>query len=451
MKPSGPIKPKAAMRLLNIVSKKLLFLALCLKGVTFTSAFGVERRAVGMTARILRGDRRIRTELHADRDDNSNMDSMRKALESAWNFETMGAVPTDPESAAEAAAVSVRNALDQNVLSMVDILLPQYDASQGEKLYDEVLAVEFCVALANKLKTKTSIVVRDDKTIKTVSRILDRREENEASMENNDPDEEGDSVGDYDGKYDDDDKDNDIEVFDDFADIGLIGDTPKEEVDSFRAKLAVEWNKDESATPRKLSAYEKSKLRPPPSAASPMSAASKPKGTKPRQFRLCSMLGEAVGMRAGPDMQGKVIEALKANALPKEDEEAIIILSAASPQELVGIRALVGQYQNTKKMILVNCRVTPLPRELARAQTVYSILPLIAKPVEDKQSTPKKDDSPPRVVVLRRFPRDWEVFVDKGNGFELAATVPATSTLQKGPSLQWVGDAVKRYLGASLR
>ena len=169
------------------------------------------------------------------------------------------------------------------------------------------------------------------------------------------------------------------------------------------------------------------------------------------------MLGDAVGMRVGADMQRSVVEAVKANALPRHDEETIIILSAASPQELVGIRALVGQYQSTKNMILVNCRVTPLPRELVKAQTVYSILPLIAKPTQAKpdpwsgQAGLKKDEPSPKIVVMRRFPRDWEVFVDTGNGFDLAATAPASSVPQKGPSISWIVGAVKRYLEARTR
>lgn len=66
---------------------------------------------------------------------------------------------------------------------MIDILLPQYDASQGKKLYNEVLAVELCIELSQQLKTKSSMVVRDERTIQTVSRILDRREESKASSD----------------------------------------------------------------------------------------------------------------------------------------------------------------------------------------------------------------------------------------------------------------------------
>jgi hypothetical protein len=94
----------------------------------------------------------------------------------------------------------------------------------------------------------------------------------------------------------------------------------------------------------------------------------------------------------------------------------------------------------------------PLPRELINARTVYSILPLVAQPVEVEgnplATPPKRDASPPKVVVMRRFPRDWEVFVDAGRGFELAETAPSGTAMQRGPSMQWISRAVKRYLQA---
>jgi len=116
---------------------------------------------------------------------------------------------------------------------------------------------------------------------------------------------------------------------------------------------------------------------------------------------------------------------------------------------MIAIRALAGQYKATKKIILVNCRLdSPLPRELIGAETVYSILPLIAKPqtTTSRHNEPKKDDNP-KVVVLRRYPRDWEVYVDMGDGFDLAASVPDSSVPgRQGPSMEWVSSAVKRYL-----
>jgi mannose/fructose-specific phosphotransferase system component IIA len=59
---------------------------------------------------------------------------MRRLLEASWNIETMGAVPTNPEDAADAAATSIQSAVDNGEsLFFVDLLLPSYDISQGKK------------------------------------------------------------------------------------------------------------------------------------------------------------------------------------------------------------------------------------------------------------------------------------------------------------------------------
>lgn len=368
-----------------------------------------------------------------DDDDSSSLNDLRRALERAWDKEAMGEVPTTPELAAEAAAVAVRNALAQNVLSMVDILLPQYDANQSDKVYDEVLAVEFCVCLAQKLDTsQTSIVVRDNRIVQTVSRILDRREEAMMEVAAAAQDEEDD--------LDDDENETDL-----LSSDSPVSDGSKDDIDSFRAKLSAEWNLDETTVaPTKPNRPPSNPDRPLTPQVNPQS---KTKASPTRRYRLCSMLGDAVGIRSGPDMQRDVIEAVKANALPQPDEETMIILSAATPQELVGIRALVCQYEATKKIVLVNCRTDPLPRELSKAQTVYSILPLVAKPTEKSSSVSKQRAKPaPRIVVLRRFPRDWEIFVDTGAGFERAATLPAVPAQPKGPAMSWIVQAVSRYL-----
>lgn len=369
-----------------------------------------------------------------------SLDDMRALLESAWNVPAMGQVPTTPALAAEAAALAVQNALAQNILSMVDILLPQYNPAQSDKVYDELLAVEFCIELAQTLNHtdghKTSIVVRDQRTIDTVSRILDRREQAPAETD------VATARTSVDTDDDDDDEANDEE--DDFP-----VDIDKESIDSFRAKLlATEWNldddNDETTTPSEPTGLE---------STTPVA--------RPSSYRLCSMMGNATMIRSGRDMPLDVVEAVKAHALPRDDEDTIIILSANSPPELVAIRALVAQYETTKQIVLVNCRATdPLPPELSNAQTVYSVLPLVGKPVvdnntRDTSNEAKTTQQSPRIVVLRRFPRDWEIFVDTtgssptAGGFELVATAPVLKDQPKGPPLSWIVNKVQEYLSTN--
>jgi len=167
------------------------------------------------------------------------------------------------------------------------------------------------------------------------------------------------------------------------------------------------------------------------------------------------MLGSAQ-VSSGADMVDDVIRAVTANALPNDDEETIIILSAIGREEMIGVRGLVGKYEGKKKIVLVNCSLNPPPRELMMAQTVYSIQPYVARPKVSEanlfgsQAPQPQQFSPPKVVVMRRFPRDWEVFVDVGNGFELANTVPPEQVDKKGPSMQYIAGCVKKHLQSKL-
>jgi hypothetical protein len=69
-------------------------------------------------------------------------------------------------------------------------------------------------------------------------------------------------------------------------------------------------------------------------------------------------------------MMENVAEALRANALLEEEEENLIILSAISREEMIAVRILAAKYANQKSIVLVNCKLDPLPRELLGAQTV---------------------------------------------------------------------------------
>jgi hypothetical protein len=162
------------------------------------------------------------------------------------------------------------------------------------------------------------------------------------------------------------------------------------------------------------------------------------------------MLGDTTKLASGADMQSGVIKAVSANAQPKVDEDILIILSAASPEEMIGVRGLVRKFGNKKTIIMVNCKFDPLPRELTNAKPVYSILPLIARTAVSETnlfgSEPKEEPKAPKIVVLRRYPRDWEVHVDTGSGFELVASAPAAKVGRKGPSMQWIAGCVKQHL-----
>jgi hypothetical protein len=217
----------------------------------------------------------------------------------------------------------------------------------------------------------------------------------------------------------------------------LLGATT--DVESFREQLMSGWDGVETTTeePLEPSTPEKASETPNP----------KEKETEEiplKRYRLSSLFGSS-NISQGAYMMENVAEALRANALLEEEEENLIILSAISREEMIAVRILAAKYANQKSIVLVNCKLDPLPRELLGAQTVYSILPLILRRKDDGQSSGDKT-SQPKVVVLRRYPKDWEVYMDVGSGFQLAATAPSNQRNERGPTMEWVDEVVRRYL-----
>ena len=373
--------------------------------------------------------------------ENNGIDEMRRLLEASWDVDTMGSVPTNAESAADAAATAVTNAIGRSETGLfyVDLLLPQYDIRQGSNLYDEVLAVEFCIELSKRLKGKSAIVVRDEKTIKTVSRILDARvRDREVSLSERAALDVGE--GDDADEEEDDDDDESPPFFDDFAGVDtIVGDLA--DVESFREQLISGWNNEGLA----------SDGGPEGPSTSPVGRAS------PASYRVTSMLGSET-ISGGADMFDQVVRAVSLHAQPRDDEGTIIILSAVSTEEMIGVRGLVSKFSGKKTIIFVNCNFNPPPRELMRAQTVYNIQPFIARPKVSETnlfasdvSEQQTNQKPPKVVLMRRFPRDWEIFIDIGSGFELARTIPANQVDNKtGPPMQQIASCVKQYMQTRL-
>lgn len=375
-------------------------------------------------------------------EEEEGINNMRRLLESSWNDSIMGPVPTNVQIAAEAAVTCLRSAQERTSSGIfyVDLLLPQYDVRQGSSLYDEVLAVELCIALANRISGKSAIVVKDQRTIETVTRILDARERRMVEVDDEEDDEDED--------------DEDIELYEDFADFGLIGNaddddsdseptTDDVDVDSFRQRLISGWELDEASNADSSPIVDEQSDESPPSESS-------------KSYRLASMLGSEE-ISAGADMFEKVVQLVQIHAQPTDDEDTIIILSAATQQEMIGVRSLVAKYEGKKTILLVNCSLNPVPRELTAAQTVYSIQPLIARPkvseanLFGQPASTENQSPPPKVVVMRRYPRDWEVFVDiDSSGFELAATIPADRVDKKGPPMDVIAGCVKHHLQSKM-
>lgn len=376
-------------------------------------------------------------------------------LEASWDADTMGQVPSDPAIAANEAFTSILSAADKGVrVFFIDLLLPAYDVTQGSNLYDEVLAVEYCIQLAGCFSGKSSILVRDDKTVQTVQRILDRREESRL-LEASTSEETlsitlNEDVEESDEEYEDDDESEEDDAVDDEESVtpsisGKDSADPPADVDLFRQQLMASWqseDNDSTATRQGDKALPK-----PDEQAKPEVVPTQPSIALPeKRYRLASLFGNA-RISQGPDMMEDVVQALRDNALPQDDEENLIILSAIEREEMVAVRSLATKYSNQKNIVLVNCKLNPIPRELYGAETVYSILPLIARPSgADSQAIVKDKKSTPKIVVLRRYPGDWQVFVDVGRGFQLAKTAPSDLSNKRGPPMKWIEQAVQSFM-----
>jgi len=440
------------------------------------------------------------------------VDDWRQILEASWKADgSMGRVPTTPEQAAEACASALQEAVRDNRGSgggvyLVDLRLPQYDRAASpdtsnsnpqqqphNRWYDEVRVVEFGVALAEQLSSSSSteILVRDAQVLQTVTRVLNAREPGSVSPSCTPktppppaiitPEEEEedtapfyDDFADFGGPIGGDDagfaaatddtdskasntKNADENSATDAADsppsasLAAENSSSSEDVDSFRAQLASSWNSaDSSSAASDIPAEERLE-----------EATAAEQGEKPgtesdrRCYRLASLFGDAT-ISTGPDMTDDVTDAVSANAKPTDGEDTIVVLSPISPEEIVAVRALVGTYKSTKTIVLVNCcrLARPVPRELMGAVTVYSILPLLAKPANSNGN--EEETRTPKVLLLRRYPRDWEVYVDVGGednagGFDLAASIPDGSVPIDGPSMEWLREVVQRYLQSRQR
>ncbi|CAJ1961275.1 unnamed protein product [Cylindrotheca closterium] len=411
------------------------------------------------------------------------LNAMRMILQQSWDTETMGEIPADANVGAKEAFETIQRAHADGVsVCFVDLLLPAYDIKQGPELYDEVMAVEYCIALSEFLDGNTEILVKDDKVRNTVSRILEVREKEaeeereraaqEAARERErlvveaakreaevkrkamirdqilakEADDEG---------SEDEDEDNEN---DDGGDEPSGESADASDLDAFRQSLMASW--DSEADDVELESKEEApselgdRIVDSDSAGEPREAideeaetevsATTPVTSTPyvKRYRLATLFGNRE-IKKSSEMMEQVVETIRQNALPQEDEKNMVILSSLSIQETVAVRSLVDKYQSQKNIILVNCKLDPLPPELRSAQTVYSIFPLIAKPKGPVESS---DEKPPRVVVLRRYPKPWEIYVDIGEGFQLADSISPTSQTKRELPLELITDSVRKWL-----
>lgn len=393
---------------------------------------------------------------HQD-DGRTNVDAMRSLLESSWNVGTMGEVPTSPDSAAEAASQSITASLQAQPnkrLLQVDIRLPSFDIRQGPNIYDDIQAVEFCCQLAENLRRngngsigKALILVRDGSAVRSAARILDVKERKRQDEENMVNDETIDSADDL--PMDEGGEEDSTDAESDGGD----------DIDAFRKQLSLTWGDDDE----KESGSSEPEIDPSEAAAAANRARRGREQLKPsvnfnpettkdgRSYRLASWFADET-ISNGADMFTDAIEAVDTHGTMLTSEDVLILLSPVSREDTVAVRRLISRYGNTKTIVLVNSALNPEPKEAFLSIPAYSITPLIAKPMQSESNFMSKkenlqEESPTKIIVMRRFPDDWQCYIDiDGSGFELVDSAPANTVAKTGPDNDWIAGCVKRHM-----
>lgn len=377
----------------------------------------------------------------------SAFEEMRRLLENSWNLPTMGRIPTTPENAVDECVDAMKRLVQENKVAsndnnifFIDILLPQYDISYGEKIYDEIYTAEFCTQFVQQLQIQTVIVYRDHTTVSTISRLLNAR-------------------GDFNRKDKSKERiENTIDStpmmeFDDFDQEVMQNDDPA--VADFRKSLMQNWG-------TAINTFDENSTVIPDEEMVPVEPSEELQQQESLYYRIGSLFGNAT-ISKGADMIEDVMMAVQMNdGLPLEHEQMMIIVSPISKEEMYAIRAIVDKYATgravkDRKLTIAffNCKVQPIPQEIIRGQTVYSILPLVGSRKDISSSSASRSPTQPKVVVLCRYPYDWQVYVDLGQGgvgFNCIASISVQDvklnrlSQQRGPSMEWIQNAVQQYI-----
>ena len=316
-----------------------------------------------------------------------------------------------------------------NVL-MIDLRLPSYDIMEGPKLYDIFAAYNFCSFLSEKLRErnlirKSLVLVRNEKERAEIGRAVRANEGSDLQA-----------------------NESKIVQVNDASDVSAGND-----VDEFRQKLMSSWDTlaDDSGGESKLdstSSLSESKMD------TGVNNDANNANVNYKSHRLWSMVGNEE-ISTGPDMFEQAIAAvdkharLEVDGQSAEPEDALIILSPYDTTDVIAIRRILERYGQTRTIIIVNSRMESLPRELDPAVLVYGIMPLIARARGSNEDNSDGREAGPKVVVMRRFPKKWTVFLDVNDeGFvDVTGESPSGAEGSKTfPPIEWVVQRVQSHI-----
>ena len=144
----------------------------------------------------------------------------------------------------------------------------------------------------------------------------------------------------------------------------------------------------------------------------------------------------------GPDSFDQIIDAVDKNAILMQEEDALIIISPYNTQDVIALRRTLARYGNTRTIIIVNSRIEQIPRELDPGLLVYGVMPLVARSKESD------NESGLKVVVMKRYPEDWSVYVDVYDDGFVEARGPTQHDISDKafPSSEWITQRVEAHV-----
>lgn len=351
-----------------------------------------------------------------DSPNDAELDALRRSLEKTWeslkNTNNANKIPANSKDAAYDAADCLTKALDEkirknpytpNVFS-IQLLLPSLDISNGPNLYDEVAAADFCVDLSKAIHERRAL----DNWYSHMKKVTHP---------------------------------HNVVIF-------VRDDTTVKSIERLlgaRGKLATITSKLTEISPpadESMSQFYDD-----------FSDASSSRifssfATNAPSFHVTSLFADR-DISAGPDMTSDVLNCIANQSI---SEDVIIIISPASPPEMIAVRKIIQDYGNQKIILLFNEKMDPWPRELRSCEVIYSILPLIAFPTDDSRLVQTRtvdatSTSRKMKLVLLRNVNDWVLFIDADEeGFQVAASISAQATEKKGPSMEWIAKQVKEFI-----
>ncbi|KAL3815778.1 hypothetical protein ACHAXA_001672 [Cyclostephanos tholiformis] len=391
-------------------------------------------------------------------DDSRRLSSMRSMLESSWDASLMGDVPSDPHSAARAAVECVSNAMScgHNVVT-VDIRLPTYDILEGRRAYDIMAVYDFCVELSIEMRfrglsRRCLLLARNGGEVNEIERVLESRRRRGGGVVRGD---------------------------------GTTTSTTSTTVRRRRRDLPGDVDRasefDDSLMDRRrlMSSWESTGDGGGGDSSSTTKSSEDDNGRRAiPSHRLWSTVGNDLDdIAPGPDAFDRIVSATDANARLGHEEDALVILSPYDTTDVIALRRILARYGRSRTILIVNSRFEVEPMEMRDAVLAYGMLPLVAAVRGDNKVNHGSgrrrgvDGSDAggggggggggvggglRAVVMKRFPRDWTVYVDvHGDGFveveggmlEGVRRGGGGGGLERGfPSPEWIALRVQAHV-----